>query len=115
MSCLPAPARRPPSTWLRTASREKSSPHPGTRPERGARLCPMPSTLYRDTALADGRGPRLQVGVSILVRDGRIAWIRPAGAEEAPGPAVEVVDASGGTAVPGMVDTHSHRALARGA
>src|SRR5260370_5821362 len=100
MSCLPAPARRPPSTWLRTASREKSSPHPGTRPERGARLSPMPSTLYRDTALADARGPRLHVGVSILVRDGRIAWIRSAGAEEDPGPDVEMVEPSGAPAGP---------------
>jgi imidazolonepropionase-like amidohydrolase len=75
----------------------------------------MPSTLYRDAALADGRSPDLRVGVSILVRDGRIAWIRPSDAEEDPGPDVEVVDASGGTAVPGMVDAHSHVTMPGGA
>ena len=75
----------------------------------------MPSTLYRDTAITDARGPNLQVGVSILVRDARIAWIRATGGEEDPGPDVEVVDASGGTAVPGMVDAHSHVTMPGGA
>jgi len=75
----------------------------------------MPATLYRDAALADGRTPELRVGVSILVRDGRIAWIRPGDAEEDPGPGAEVVDASGGTAVPGMVDCHSHVTMPGGA
>ena len=31
--------------------------------------------LYRDGALADGHGNRLRLGVSILVADGRSAWI----------------------------------------
>ena len=74
----------------------------------------MAATLYRDAALTDGRGPELRVGVSILVRDGRIAWIRPSDAEEDPGDA-EVVDASGATVVPGMVDCHSHVTMPGGA
>ena len=66
-------------------------------------------TLYRDGALADGRSASLRVGVSILVEDGRIAWIRPSDGEEDPGKSdVAVVDASGATIVPGMVDCHSH-------
>lgn len=75
----------------------------------------MPATLYRDTALTDARGPQLQLGVSILVRDGRIAWIRPSDAEEDPGPDADIVDASGATAVPGMVDAHSHVTMPGGA
>ena len=79
----------------------------------------MPSrrTLYRDAALADARTDRLQLGISVLVEDGRIRWIRPADAEEAPGPpeSLEVVDASGATIVPGMVDAHSHVTLPGGA
>ncbi|MGH3222231.1 MAG: hypothetical protein ACRDPY_26650, partial [Streptosporangiaceae bacterium] len=39
------------------------------------------SVLYRDAALADGRSPQLSVGVSVLVADRRIAWIRPASDE----------------------------------
>jgi imidazolonepropionase-like amidohydrolase len=79
------------------------------------RSAAMVGTLYRDAALADGRSASLRVGVSILVRDGRIAWIRPSDSEEDPGAGVEVVDASGGTVVPGMVDGHSHVTMPGGA
>jgi imidazolonepropionase-like amidohydrolase len=77
-------------------------------------------TLYRDGALADGRSDRLRVGVSILVVDGAIAWIRPSDDEgELPYSDrtgdTEVVDASGSTIVPGMVDCHSHLTLPGGA
>ncbi len=72
-------------------------------------------TLYRDGALADGRSGALEVGVSILVVDGRIAWIRPSDAEEDPGATTEIVDASGCTFVPGLVDGHSHITMPGGA
>ena len=74
-------------------------------------------TLYRDGALADGRSAKAIIGVSILVEDGRIAWIRPSDAEEDPGPAdgLEVVDASGSTIVPGLIDCHSHLTMPGGA
>ncbi|HKF17483.1 MAG TPA: hypothetical protein VKF14_09885, partial [Candidatus Dormibacteraeota bacterium] len=77
----------------------------------------MTRTLYRDAALADGRSAQLQVGVSLLVDTGRIAWIRPSDAELDTGPAedLEVLDASGATIVPGMVDAHSHLTLPGGA
>ena len=72
--------------------------------------------LYRDGALTDARSDRLQVGVSILVDDGVIRWIRPTDAEEDAGPAdgLELVDAGGATFVPGMVDSHSHVTLPGG-
>jgi imidazolonepropionase-like amidohydrolase len=77
----------------------------------------VPRTLYRDAALADGRSAELRRGVSILVEGGTIAWIRPADAEEDPGPAdgLEIIDASGATIVPGMVDCHSHLTMPGGA
>ena len=75
----------------------------------------MPRTLYRDAALADGTGPTLRLGVSLLVDDHRIEWIRPADDEPDPGPDVDVVDASGCTIVPGLVDSHSHLTLPGGA
>jgi len=68
----------------------------------------MTATLYRDAALADGRGPRLRVGVSVLVEDGRIVWIRSADDEPSVDPSVDLVDATGATIVPGLVDSHSH-------
>ena len=74
----------------------------------------MPSTLYRDAALADGRSPQLRVGVSLLSEDGLIRWIRPAGDEGDLPPGCEVVDAGGTTIVPGLVDGHSHLTLPGG-
>ncbi|MGH2356739.1 MAG: amidohydrolase family protein, partial [Candidatus Limnocylindria bacterium] len=88
------------------SARVSPSPAPATpSPQPPAPL--LGSVLYRDGALADGRSDRLQLGVTVLVVDGRIAWIRPAGGEEDPGGAT-IVDASGATFVPGMVDCHSH-------
>src|SRR3954468_5863303 len=75
----------------------------------------MGRTLYRDAALADGTGPDLRVGVSMLVDDDRIAWIRPSDDEPDSGPDADVVDASGATIVPGLVDSHSHLTLPGGA
>src|SRR5215467_9898309 len=75
----------------------------------------MSRTLYRDTAIADGTGPELQVGMSLLVEDDRILWIRPSDGEPDPGPDTTVVDASGCTVVPGLVDCHSHLTLPGGA
>jgi len=72
-----------------------------------ATLPPTGRFLYRDAALADGRTASLQRGVSVLVEEGLISWIRPRDGEEDPGDA-EVIDASGATIVPGMVDAHSH-------
>ncbi|MGD0019740.1 MAG: amidohydrolase family protein [Candidatus Limnocylindrales bacterium] len=75
----------------------------------------MTATLYRDGALADGRSDRLRLGVSVLVVGGVVAWIRPSD-DEGPVPAaVEIVDASGSTIVPGMIDCHSHLTLPGGA
>ncbi len=76
----------------------------------------MPSrpTLYQDAALADGTGPSLQRGVSILVDRRRIVWIHPTSDEGDLPPNVHVIDAGGSTIVPGMVDAHSHVTLPGG-
>lgn len=82
-----------------------------------ANAAPPIRRLYRDGALADGHSNRLRLGVSILVEGGRIAWIRPADDEGPiadPG-GVEIVDASGSTIVPGLVDAHSHLTMPGGA
>ena len=71
--------------------------------------------LYRGAAVADGRAPSLQVGVSVLVGDGRIDWIRPTENEPPAPPDTKVIDARGATVVPGMVDAHSHVTLPGGA
>ena len=73
------------------------------------------SILYRDAAITDARSDRLEVAVSVLVVDGRVAWIRPTDGEEPVDAGVEVVDSSGATIVPAMVDCHSHLTLPGGA
>ena len=75
----------------------------------------MTTTLYRDGALADGRSDRRQLGVSLLARDGVIAWIRPSDDEGEIPAGTRIIDASGSTIVPGMVDAHSHLTLPGGA
>jgi imidazolonepropionase-like amidohydrolase len=109
----PTPANPTPSPTARASASQAATPSAtpipaATRPRR---------RLYRDAALADGRSDELQVGVSILVEDGAIRWIRPSDDE---GPAgsrdgLEIVDASGATIVPGMVDGHSHLTMPGGA
>ena len=115
----PTTSPRPSATLPPTAPPQPTDvtePTPAT-PSPSATAAGGRRTLYRDGALADGRSADLRVGVSILVADGVIQWIRPSDAEEDPGPVagLEVVDASGSTIVPGMVDSHSHLTMPGGA
>src|SRR5215469_14444670 len=76
---------------------------------------PMNNTVvYRDAAMADGRSAQLRLGVSVLVENDKISWIRPVGDEGELPAGCEVVDAGGTTIVPGLVDGHSHLTLPGG-
>lgn len=53
--------------------------------------------------------------MSVLLREGRVGWVRPVD-DEGPVPAdAELVDASGTTTLPAMVDAHCHVTLPGGA
>lgn len=68
---------------------------------------PSGTTLIRAGALWDGLAPTLRYDVDILVRQNRIAWVRPhqAGSEAQ---AERFIDASGLTVMPGLIETHIH-------
>jgi imidazolonepropionase-like amidohydrolase len=112
----PSPSPSPAPSEVAVAPSPSVTPRPSSTPAPAA-AAPPTRRLYRDGALADGRSDRLELGVSIYVEDGVIRWIRPSDGEEDPGPrrGLEVIDASGATIVPGMVDAHSHLTMPGGA
>jgi imidazolonepropionase-like amidohydrolase len=106
-ACMqPSPSPSALASALATAT---ATPRPTSSPSATpvATLPPIGRFLYRDAALADGRAAGLQRGVSVLVDNGLISWIRPRDGEADPGDA-QVIDATGATIVPGMVDAHCH-------
>jgi len=106
-ACIePSPSASPATSATATATASPAATATPV-PTPTASLPPTGRFLYRDAALADGRSASLQRGVSVLVDSGVIRWIRPVDGEEDAGDA-EVIDASGATIVPGMVDSHSH-------
>ncbi|HYS32729.1 MAG TPA: amidohydrolase family protein [Streptosporangiaceae bacterium] len=73
------------------------------------------AVLYAGAALADGLGPALRTPVSVRVDDGIVTGIIDGDGAEAASPGTRVIDASGATIVPGLVDCHSHLTLQGGA
>ncbi len=75
-----------------------------------------PRVAVVDAALADGTSAELQRGVTLLVDHGRVAGLWSA--DEAPDPGgldADLVDGSGATIVPGLVDSHAHLSMPGGA
>jgi imidazolonepropionase-like amidohydrolase len=68
------------------------------------------STAIVGATLIDGNGGPAVPNTTILVRDGRIARIGPAGSVEVPAGA-RVIDAAGRFATPGFIDTNVHISL----
>jgi imidazolonepropionase-like amidohydrolase len=70
---------------------------------------------YSGAALADGLSPALRRPVCVDVAGGVITGIFDEGDAPQAGPDAEIIDASGATIVPGLVDCHSHLTLQGGA
>lgn len=68
-----------------------------------------PPVLLENVRILDlhGSAPKLRLGQSVLIADGRIAAVGPAGAVEPPSSA-RIVDGRGRLAMPGLVDMHVH-------
>src|SRR3954463_9284277 len=65
-------------------------------------------TIVRAGTLIDGTGAAPVRDVTITLRDGRIESITPGAPANARG---DVIDASGMTVIPGLIDCHDHMAL----
>jgi imidazolonepropionase-like amidohydrolase len=66
-------------------------------------------TLLRNARLIDGTGRAAQEGAALLIEDDTIVHAGPLAALDAPDPAFTVVlDASGRTVIPGLVEAHLH-------
>jgi imidazolonepropionase-like amidohydrolase len=66
--------------------------------------------LVQNARLIDGTGAPARAGISILVRDGRIAQIASTITAEG----VATIDAAGASVIPGLIDAHVHSAVIPG-
>jgi imidazolonepropionase-like amidohydrolase len=69
-----------------------------------------PPLLLTGARVLDPAGERLLDGREVLVNNGRIAAVAPAGSTEVP-PGTVRVDLAGAVLVPGLIDLHSHLLL----
>jgi imidazolonepropionase-like amidohydrolase len=65
--------------------------------------------LLRAGTLIDATGQDAQPNMDLLVEDGRIAAIAPAGSLSVED--IQVIDAPNGTVLPGLIDMHFHQFL----
>ena len=70
--------------------------------------------VIRGTAVTDARSGQLDMDRAVVVRDRTLEWIGPDDEVEVPDHAT-VLDGSGSTLVPALVDSHSHVTLPGGA
>lgn len=66
---------------------------------------PRAALVIRNVSVIDGTGSPARPGLSLVIREGRIAAIVPAGQEP---PADLVVNGEGLFAIPGLIDAHVH-------
>lgn len=70
----------------------------------------MPDLLIHDVAVLDCTGAEPRSAMDVLVRDGLIAWTRPARSAHRVSGAT-VIDGGGCTLMPGLTDAHVHFAI----
>ncbi|HVW02767.1 MAG TPA: amidohydrolase family protein, partial [Planctomycetaceae bacterium] len=65
-------------------------------------------TVIRNGQLIDGTGSAPVAEGVVVIRDGRIAYAGTAAGAPATEPSARVIDARGGTIMPGLVEAHFH-------
>jgi len=65
-------------------------------------------TLVRNGRLVDGTGRSAVPEAAVLIEDGKIAFAGPAAGAPVTPPDARVIDARGGTILPGLVEAHFH-------
>jgi imidazolonepropionase-like amidohydrolase len=68
------------------------------------------TVVFEDATLLDSTGREPQPHTRVLVEDGRIGWIQPAGKPSRHTDAI-VIDCQGRTLMPGLLDAHVHLAI----
>lgn len=81
-------------------------------PQFALKATAQPATLIRDVSLFDGTGGPKRAQADILIENGRIARVGPTGSFMAPAQAV-VVNGSGKTAIPGIINLRALAGLVR--
>ena len=71
------------------------------------RAMPSGSVLFRDARVVTMKGDEVLEKADVLVTNNRIAGIGASGTLKAP-PDAKVMDATGKTIIPGLIDTHAH-------
>lgn len=66
------------------------------------------TTVIKNGQLVDGTGKPPLPDAVVVVRDGRVAYAGPVAGAPAPAGDSQIIDAQGGTIMPGMVEAHFH-------
>jgi imidazolonepropionase-like amidohydrolase len=75
-----------------------------------ARPSEPPALVIRDVTVIDGNGTPGRPGQTVVIRDGRIAALGPAGSVRVPAGS-RVLDGRGRWLIPGLIDMHAHVTL----
>lgn len=67
-----------------------------------------PTVVIRGARLIDGTGAETRTGLDVFVEGDRIAAMAPTDPAASPRREVRVIDGSGGTLLPGLIDCHAH-------
>ncbi len=69
---------------------------------------PQSSIMFRNVRIFNGTDPALSEPSDVTVTGNLITQIRPTAGNQAPQPSQQVLDGTGKTLIPGLIDAHVH-------